>query len=440
MLTALLFEFPSFGQNQSIYLKFERDDMTIPSKQDATIFAHGLLSINMVEDVSGFKIPVNIPNYVIYSRYTNRVQLGYESWVKKGMNRQAIAKIMSREYPGYAYDTMNIQDVYIYIYVGSDQTNKYVIIDTNNNKDFTDDKLYTYPLKGYQTDVKRCEIIDIAIPYYTGDGYTTINGKVGVFPYRYINDSNMNCDTTLKIMFTSYRSSMLGKLTLDNKNILMRVSSNEHIITTGVRKNDNIMIIPDTTQNTHTYKKVGDTVQLGERKLLLKDIDENQLEMLDLGKLADSSTVGCYLPDIYAYDTEDSSKVYLNEMMKGKYVLIDFWGSWCSPCIASLDNLVKMYSKIKDLNDVMVIGIASERDANGLTSMKEIILSKNVKWKNYWFNKKDDMSIYSPAGKLKIVSYPSYIITDKNGKIVFTTNNKNCKREEVIDFFLNLIK
>lgn len=58
--------------------------------------------------------------------------------------------------------------------------------------------------------------------------------------------------------------------------------------------------------------------------------------------------IGAMAPDIMLPDT--SGKMVSLSSFRGKYVLIDFWASWCGPCKQSLPGLVKIYNEYKDKN------------------------------------------------------------------------------------------
>lgn len=83
--------------------------------------------------------------------------------------------------------------------------------------------------------------------------------------------------------------------------------------------------------------------------------------------------IGSKAPD-FEYSSLNNQKISLNKY-SGKYVVLDFWGSWCSPCIGELPKLKEFYNQNKD--NVEVIGIAC-RDTKD--KWLKTIKKNNLNW------------------------------------------------------------
>ncbi|WP_316789116.1 TlpA disulfide reductase family protein [Pedobacter frigoris] len=133
--------------------------------------------------------------------------------------------------------------------------------------------------------------------------------------------------------------------------------------------------------------------------------------------------VGQIAPD-FTIDGLDGKPVKLSDF-KGKYVLLDFWASWCMPCRQENPNLVKAYQQFKDKN-FTVLGISLDKD---VAAWKKAIADDQLTW-NHASELKD---FEGPTVRLyQIEAIPSSFLIDPNGKILA----KNLRGEE-LDAFLN---
>ncbi|WP_342330924.1 TlpA disulfide reductase family protein [Pedobacter sp. FW305-3-2-15-E-R2A2] len=141
----------------------------------------------------------------------------------------------------------------------------------------------------------------------------------------------------------------------------------------------------------------------GEKFRLLLEEDE----VIGLGKMASAFT----LPDSSGNELSLSS-------YKGKYVLIDFWASWCVPCRAENPNVVKAYEQFKDKNfDVLGISIDTSKPS-WVKALKE----DHLIWKNVLDNG-------TVAKQYNVHSVPSNFLLDPNGKIIA----RNLRGDQIIE-------
>jgi peroxiredoxin len=134
-------------------------------------------------------------------------------------------------------------------------------------------------------------------------------------------------------------------------------------------------------------------------------------EFKKLLDLARATSIGKMAPDFTQNDANEQP-VKLSDF-KGKYVLIDFWASWCAPCRAENPNVVKAYNQYKN-KGFTVIGISLDQPG------KKAAWLAAVKADGLEWTQLSDLKFWNNevAVLYGIKSIPQNFLLDKDGKIV----------------------
>lgn len=120
------------------------------------------------------------------------------------------------------------------------------------------------------------------------------------------------------------------------------------------------------------------------------------------------------VPAFSVVSMDDSAETISNVSMKGKYYLMDFWATWCSPCVAEMPNLQKAYDTFNG-DDFTILSLSLDR------SKEDVVKFRETKWKMPWLNV--FLGIDSQNKILKdfdVMSIPNPVLVDSTGKILAT--------------------
>jgi thiol-disulfide isomerase/thioredoxin len=101
--------------------------------------------------------------------------------------------------------------------------------------------------------------------------------------------------------------------------------------------------------------------------------------------------------------------------LRGKVVLVDFWATWCGPCVAEMPNVKRVYERHhKDGFEVVGVSLDQSREA-----LLRFIKAKEMPWPQLFFDNKDAQGWNNPlARKYDINAIPMTILIDRAGKVV----------------------
>jgi len=127
----------------------------------------------------------------------------------------------------------------------------------------------------------------------------------------------------------------------------------------------------------------------------------------------------------------DGQRVSLSDYAgKGKVVLIDFWASWCGPCIRAMPELISIYNEYKD-RGFEIVGISFD---NNKESWKKATEDLNITWPQFSNLKgwAEDAGI--PYG---VQSIPNLVLIDKHGNIIERNLKGNALRAKLEELLGN---
>ncbi len=159
---------------------------------------------------------------------------------------------------------------------------------------------------------------------------------------------------------------------------------------------------------------------LSDQEPWAKVLDEKYLEMVATIKYK-ADPIGKLLPNHLAnYRSIKGKSLDLN-LFHGKYVLLDFWATWCLPCIAELPYLQEAYQNYQN-KGFEIISISLDENEE---SFRNFISDRNIAWIQYYDGKGFRGDLVNAYG---VTSIPVLYLIDPQGK----TLSVNMRGEELL--------
>lgn len=287
---------------------------------------------------------------------------------------------------------------YTHIALGKTATGETeILIDTDNDRDFSDE-VPVSPSPGPIKGIKKPEFTEVKIQSLRNHQVVDVTTGIAIF----------DIGERLLINVPQHAETEIEGEKISISFGFRDLSFQETILCLNEKANNLIELDGYLQINGKTYQNLG--VDFNRQVLQLKKINHSE-------KLY--STQKGYHAIPFAgreFSSGDSIKL---EDFKGKYVYLDFWGSWCGPCRQEIPNMKKAYARL-DTTRFTILGVAFDQPENLKKAIKEL----EVEWPQIISDQENDI-----CGMYNINGYPTTYLLDPEGKIVA----KNLRGENLLD-------
>ncbi len=360
----------------------------------------------------------------------------YESWTQNVVFNEA----------DYTSEFVDQQMHFVY---GRDADSNHVFIfDANNNEDLSDDTATVVPPDAPTDDWQALEsyLPQIPVEYelYDGEHIVPAQTKIMVHPYLQLPPMMRQ----RKMMFIGSASHNTGILTYKGKQYAMwsanPMSAGEHTpyqsrfwlepmegeaFPSRPARQETLLLemqqeaLEDTSSNKPSipenfYPRLSEPFEIGD----LVTLGEDAFEISEISPLGDQLVLnrtnadqvglrtGLTAPE-FEGPTLDSTTVQLSSY-RGKFVLIDFWGTWCGPCVGEVPYLRAAYDGYsRDKFDILAV---ANDDPEALRSFVE---KENLPWTQI-IQQEENENLREVLDTYRISGYPTTFLLNPEGVII----------------------
>jgi thiol-disulfide isomerase/thioredoxin len=123
-------------------------------------------------------------------------------------------------------------------------------------------------------------------------------------------------------------------------------------------------------------------------------------------------------PFALEFDDAISGRRVAREDLRGKVVVVDFWATWCGPCVGEIPEMLRLYEMYHD-RGVEFIGVNLDGPAEdgGLDALKTFVAERKIPWPQYYQGHGWDGEFSKDWG---ISAIPTVFLVDAEGRLYST--------------------
>ncbi len=341
--------------------------------------------------------------------YLNLQQVLYQSYKAGNISQEEFDGFIERAEWHLNPEELSAEPIKCYVYVVSGKDKEgltAVIIDTNNNLDFSDDEVF-YP-KAYA--------MDSTMTHYTEDekryvNYEVLQGgevvskrvpmlvrRTNFYPLAYAFPQYATARLKVKDQVHDIVLSNSGRPDYDNTSLTL-VDENNSVLkgfSEPVREGDLLSVggLFDKVK----YRNLGVNIY---REVL--ELEGEDAEKLGFG-LQTGYRFQPFKAKLFNSDVPISSLDY-----KDKYLFVDFWGTWCGPCVAEIPELQRIYEGVNKQR-VEFVSIAGKTSPE---SLEKFLKKRPLAWPQIISDDKNQL-----IETYKISSFPTNVLVGPDGRVV----------------------
>lgn len=298
--------------------------------------------------------------------------------------------------------------------------------DQNNNNNYVDDVSFRLPIKKNKKDGLEYETEFLPvfkfdnILYFDKGKFLTKSAYFRISPYfDWGKGEELDSIKVDKIFFEGFEY-RLGKLKIDSLvyNIYLNgpvFQFKYDLINTNVLIVESDKFIPPNYG--YLIRKLNDTISISDYSFIPYHVSEFGDSLYIKLQKRSQGTYGFHQGDQFPNfkgETLNGKVLDIYRAKKDGYLLLDFFGSWCLPCIANFPRLKKLHELYSTFN-FKIVGIANERDSSFLT-LKKLVAKEGLKWEVIKQSRKTNFDIINFS---KVHTYPTYLLISPTNEVIY---------------------